>query len=153
MSNSTLCAECRDIINNPEMKSTSRLIETKDLGGLIKPSADIYVVVQMCERVFHTNEMLKDDLLFTNILPELSIKAISLISEHAPHIFCEAHFLSNHHRSELIAIICDKYFKMRLRSYCMQKMLIQTVELFSVGPLFSEMNKFICYSMLIYTAE
>ena len=121
MSNSTLCAECRDIINNPEMKSTSRLIETKDLGGLIKPSADIYVVVQMCERVFHTNEMLKDDLLFTNILPELSIKAISLISEHAPHIFCEAHFLSNHHRSELIAIICDKYFKMRLRSYCMQK--------------------------------
>ena len=105
------------------------------MGGLIKPSADIYVFVQMCERVFHTNEMLKNDLLFTNILPKLSIKAISLISEHASHIFCEAHFLSNHHRSEL-AIICDKYYKYT-----------------NIWPLISEMNKFICYSMLICTAE
>ena len=121
MSNSTLCPECRDIINNPQMKSTSRLIEIKEFGGIIRPSADIYVVVQMCERVFHTNDMLKEDLLFTNILSELSIQAISLISEHAPQIFREAHFLRNYHRSELIAIICDKYFKMRLRSYCMQK--------------------------------
>ena len=132
------------------MKSTSRLIEIKEFGGIIRPSADIYVVVQMCERVFHTNDMLKEDLLFTNILSELSIQAISLISEHAPQIFREAHFLRNYHRSELIAIICDKW---DWGVTACKKKLIQTVELFSVGPIFSEMNKFICYSMLICTAE
>ena len=128
------CPDCSSALVNTSLhghnyfKSHRTLINVKNRGGLISPSEDVFNIVNICEKAFkflvcgedphnhkiNSNCHLKTKLICVASRLLLSSKPFESLNNHDVE---RSNILEDLHSTQLMKMICDIYFTMRLARY------------------------------------
>ena len=117
------CTSCQLLLSNMRISVSSGLIETKDRGGLIRPSADIVRLINIVDSIF--NQYLVDGKLFTQkrLIEKIFIQTLKVVNSCNLKLF---DFLDDHvenivfgsHRSNFFKKVVFAFVTMRARHSC-----------------------------------
>ena len=117
------CTSCQLLLSNMRISMSSGLIETKDRGGLIRPSADIVRLINIVDSIF--NQYLVDGKLFTQkrLIEKIFIQTLKVVNSCNLKLF---DFLDDHvenivfgsHRSNFFKKVVFAFVTMRARHSC-----------------------------------
>ena len=104
----------------PSEQISTKLIDRKNTGGLIKPHKDLTEMIKIADTVLECKiKKSKDIFSEKNIFQKLTIKALTVVSEERPSLLGEMD--SKHdrkvisHRVKILKQACSMYFSMRIK--------------------------------------
>ena len=106
------------------MLCTAKLIERKDLGGLVRPNKEVVEIVKIADSILECKIHTSVDIFSEkNIFKKLSTKSLSLVAEERPHILADLDHgtvKGPSHRVKMLKTIFRSYYSMRIKYLCKQ---------------------------------
>ena len=111
------CNDCSSYLRSSDIVLTSSLIEQKDLGGLVKPSVEVYQLVRTADQMIEHFAMMCDLHKTKNSYQKILTKCLQYIFDTKSAIFNEI-CSDPGHKSRMIRKIIVKYLNTRLGQMC-----------------------------------
>lgn len=113
----TDCEHCIKALHHTNL-SSSRFLELKDRGGLIRPNKGVVKVVQVVDKLLSEKIKTGDIFAEKHLFKKLAINAQSLIREQFPDVLAE---LDGHaadktsHKANILKLIASMYLSMKIK--------------------------------------
>ena len=118
------CQMCKDYLYKEEALCTSKLIDRRDLGGLIKPNKELVDIVKIADTILEMKIKCSKDLFCErNLFKKLSIQALNFINDQRPNILAALDHGSSHHKVKILKSVFVSFFSMRVKYICKIKKL------------------------------
>ena len=116
------CQPCKDHLMKKELQCTTKLIERKDLGGLVRPNKELVELLKIADTILENKIKCSQDIFSElNIFKKLSIKSLTVIAEERPNLLValdHGFVKGTSHKVKILKAVFITYYSMRIKFLC-----------------------------------